>query len=110
MEDVVDLGDELEVRVDDIDPNGKISLTPLGDDAPAAAAAGSDTAERSGGEVRQPVSVSAGPETISFEDAFDAEAREAFGDLGPAGEPPAAERSSDRRGSDRRGDRRPRRH
>ena len=91
VEDVVDLGDELEVRVDDIDPNGKISLTPLGDDAPAAG--GGDPAERSTSEVRQPVSVGAGPETISFEDAFDAEAREAFGDLGPAGEPPAAERS-----------------
>ena len=32
VEDVVDLGDEIEVRVDDIDPNGKVSLTPIGDD------------------------------------------------------------------------------
>ena len=30
VEDVVDLGDEIEVRVDDIDPNGKVSLTPVG--------------------------------------------------------------------------------
>ena len=28
VEDVLDLGDEIEVRVDDIDPNGKVSLTP----------------------------------------------------------------------------------
>src|SRR4029077_18952673 len=35
VEDVVDLGDELEVRVDDIDPNGKISLPPLGAHPPS---------------------------------------------------------------------------
>ncbi|HYI60720.1 MAG TPA: polyribonucleotide nucleotidyltransferase, partial [Acidimicrobiales bacterium] len=28
VEDVVSLGDEIEVRVDDVDPNGKVSLTP----------------------------------------------------------------------------------
>ena len=32
VEDVLDLGDEIEVRVDDIDPNGKVSLSPVGDD------------------------------------------------------------------------------
>ena len=32
VEDVLDLGDEIKVRVDDIDPNGKVSLTPIGDD------------------------------------------------------------------------------
>src|SRR5437762_11864164 len=31
VEDVVDLGDEITVRVDDIDPQGKVSLTPVGD-------------------------------------------------------------------------------
>src|SRR5262249_42199052 len=31
VEDVLDLGDELEVRVDDIDPQGKVSLSPVGD-------------------------------------------------------------------------------
>ena len=30
VEDVLALGDELEVVVDDIDPNGKVSLTPVG--------------------------------------------------------------------------------
>ena len=29
VEDVARLGDELEVKVDDIDPNGKVSLTPV---------------------------------------------------------------------------------
>src|SRR5205809_4241580 len=42
VEDVVDLGDELSVRVDDIDPQGKVSLSLVGDngdegDAPAPA-------------------------------------------------------------------------
>src|SRR5256885_14936351 len=32
VEDVVDLGDELEVRVDDIDQQGKVSLSPVGED------------------------------------------------------------------------------
>ena len=31
VEDVVDLGDEIEVVVDDVDPNGKVSLRPAGD-------------------------------------------------------------------------------
>src|SRR3954454_5060053 len=31
VEDVLNLGDEVEVRVDDIDPQGKVSLTPIGD-------------------------------------------------------------------------------
>jgi polyribonucleotide nucleotidyltransferase len=42
VEDVVSLGDPIQVRVDDIDPDGKVSLTPLGEhggdddgDAPA---------------------------------------------------------------------------
>src|SRR5205085_3112417 len=29
VEDVLDLGDELEVRVDDVDPGGKVSLSPI---------------------------------------------------------------------------------
>src|SRR5207302_6099758 len=31
VEDVLDLGDELTVRVDDVDPQGKVSLSPVGD-------------------------------------------------------------------------------
>jgi len=119
VEDVVDLGDEIEVRVDDIDPNGKVSLTPIGDDAESGGAGdGADRDDRrpeSADRRPEPVTVGASTDTISFEDAFDAEAREVFGDLGPAGEPSTSERSgdrsNDRRGSDRRGggDRRPRR-
>ena len=31
VEDVVNLGDDIRVRVDDVDPNGKVSLIPLGE-------------------------------------------------------------------------------
>ncbi len=109
VEDVVDLGDEIEVRVDDIDPNGKVSLTPIGDgdDAPAEGEAPAPRAERPERTTATPAR-DAGLETVSFEESFDAEAREVFGDLGPSGETAVAERSGDR-GGDRRGGGRPRR-
>jgi polyribonucleotide nucleotidyltransferase len=105
VEDVLDLGDAVEVRVDDVDPNGKVSLslasTPVADTsegdstesetapresaaAPAAAAEATDGAER---------------EYVSFEDAFDAEISSELGDLGPASE----NRGGDRRNGGRRG-------
>jgi hypothetical protein len=46
-----------------------------------------------------------GVETISFEDAFDAEARETFGDLGPGASTESGERSGDRGDRGSRGDR-----
>src|SRR5581483_2873700 len=70
VEDVLDLGDEVQVRVDDVDPNGKVSLSPvnpLGGD-------GSSNAGNGGGEERG-ARGNGGPsrEEVSFEDAFDAE-------------------------------------
>ena len=41
VEDVLELGEEIEVRVEDIDPNGKISLTPTSDADPKATEGGS---------------------------------------------------------------------
>jgi polyribonucleotide nucleotidyltransferase len=76
VEDVVKLGDDLEVRVDDVDPQGKVSLS-LAGEAPAAAAGGAGD----GAAAPAPAS---GDEVVSFEDTWDAEAREIFGDLGPA--------------------------
>jgi polyribonucleotide nucleotidyltransferase len=71
VEDVVDLGDELEVRVDDIDPQGKVSLS-LASDPPAAhAPAGESDGDGTVGHV-------------SFEDSWEAEAAATYGDLGPA--------------------------
>ncbi len=117
VEDVVSLGDEIEVRVDDVDPNGKVSLSPA--DSPVEENGGADKAPRrdsgrdSGrGSDRKPSrdsgrSSSRGGdapapaptpdvEVVSFEDAFDAEATAEFGDLGPS-------TSTDRGDSGRRG-------
>src|SRR5581483_732391 len=93
VEDVLDLGDEIRVRVDDVDPNGKVSLspvTPLGGNGNEPAGEG---ANRDGGDGDERATAG-GREVVSFEEAFDAELREEFGDLGPA--EVAADRGSDR--------------
>jgi len=132
VEDVLSLGDELSVRVDDIDQNGKLSLSLVGDDsegggdAPAPSDRGErpERAERSerperSREEREPRSEhrsegrsgegrgsgnGGGRETASFEAFWDGEAREQFGDLGPAEEPAGA--GGGRGGGDRGGARR----
>jgi polyribonucleotide nucleotidyltransferase len=73
VEDVLDLGDEVEVRVDDVDPSGKVSLSLASSPEP-----------RSGGHDGGSGSGSSASESVSFEDAFDAELRGDLGDLGPA--------------------------
>ena len=79
VEDVLSLGQELEVRVEEIDDKGKVSLTPVGDE-PAPSGDGGD---------REPVSVGATAAgdtdtvSVSFEEAFDAELAGELGDLGP---------------------------
>jgi polyribonucleotide nucleotidyltransferase len=89
VEDVVDLGDEVEVRVDDIDQQGKVSLSIAGD-APAvkegAEAATAAPASSDGGSVS----------TASFEDFLEGELGDSLGDLGPAEEKPAREERGDR--------------
>ena len=133
VEDVLSLGDELSVRVDDIDQNGKLSLSLVGDDSDdgggspdssdrsdAPRAERADRPERSerserpergerSREDRAPRGESrggegAGRETASFEAFWDGEAREQFGDLGPAEEPAGA--GGGRGGGDRGGARR----
>jgi polyribonucleotide nucleotidyltransferase len=81
VEDVLDLGDEIEVRVDDIDPQGKVSLSLADGDDPApngsggpGAAAAADTSKGSGDRSGE----------VSFEDSWEQEAAATFGDLGPA--------------------------
>ena len=103
VEDVLELGDEIMVRVDDIDPNGKVSLTPIieGDEG------GADAGDSDSSATRAPrfsgSSSSAGGTPVSFEDSFDAEAREQFGDLGPASA--SAPSGGDRSRSSNSGDR-----
>ena len=123
VEDVLALGDEIKVRVDDIDPQGKVSLTPVGadgEDLPGSSGGGGGDRERSdrgdrggrdradrgdrggyGGD-RDSAPALVGAETASFEDQFDAEVRETFGDLGPAGVPGGSDAGPDR-GGDRGG-------
>ena len=111
VEDVLTLGQEIEVRVDDIDDKGKVSLSPVGDgpEPPAGGSAPRESRESSGR------SNGDGPVTVSFDDAFDSEIAGELGDLGPGGS--AGGEGGDRddrggRGGDRRGgrDRGPRRH
>jgi polyribonucleotide nucleotidyltransferase len=114
VEDVVELGQELEVRVDDIDPQGKVSLSlasapPAGDGE----AAGSGESSRSGnggsggngghsgnGGTGSSSGQSGGVARASFEASFDAELEATYGDLGP-GEPAVESRSGRRDGGRR---------
>jgi len=128
VEDVLSLGQDLEVKVDDIDPQGKVSLSLAGEPpAPtgngSASSPGSAGASGSGGASRATApsrdargeSGSSAASVASFEAAFEAELVNELGDLGPG---PAATGGGDRgergshRGGDRggdRGSRRPRR-
>ena len=123
VEDVLELGQQIDVKVDDVDPNGKVSLTPVtplvpgggsggGSSAPAAApAASSDVGSSAPAAAAAEPASGAARESVSFEDSFDAEIREEFGDLGPGSERPAGsggrpsggDRGGERRGGGRRG-------
>ena len=96
VEDVLDLGDEVTVRVDDIDNSGKLSLSLVGEEGDdAGSGGGGDRPERSsragrgsdgdrgdrGGNTGPPKDVA------SFDAAWDEEAKKEFGDLGPAEAP-----------------------
>jgi polyribonucleotide nucleotidyltransferase len=123
VEDVLELGQELEVRVDDIDPQGKVSLSLVGAEegdggSGALGGAGGSGGSGEGGARHRPAEsgsggsgANGGVRRASFEDEFDAEAAAAYGDLGPRepGEPrPAA--NGERRGGRRdRGESGPRR-
>jgi polyribonucleotide nucleotidyltransferase len=108
VEDVLTLGQPVEVRVDDIDPQGKVSLSLAS--APEVPAGGDrgDRGDRGGARGGNgagngdaaPASASRGGAAPSFEDAFEAELKADLGDLGPGAA--AAEGS---RGDDRGGDR-----
>ena len=103
VEDVVSLGDDIIVRVDDVDPQGKVALSPVGEDGEVAASNGGgsdrdrgdrdrgdrgDRPERAPRAPRadddRPAADVSGREFVSFEEAFDSEAKSKFGDLGPA--------------------------
>jgi polyribonucleotide nucleotidyltransferase len=91
VEDVVTLGQEVAVRVDDIDPQGKVSLS-LASELPASESNGASPARGADGV-----------EVVRFEADFEEELARDLGDLGPA--PTAARDGGDR--SERGGQRRP---
>ncbi len=113
VEDVLELGQELEVKVDEIDDKGKVSLTPTsplgGDgDADPSSNGGSDREPRRERAPRReredrndaPAASDSAIETVSFEESFDAQLADELGDLGPKSDRPKADRDNDsRRGS-----------
>jgi polyribonucleotide nucleotidyltransferase len=115
VEDVLNLGDAVEVVVEDIDPQGKVSLSPVGYEAPPKSERSGDRedrprrersdrgdrperGERRPREDREPrEETGTAAATVSFEDAFESELKEEFGDLGPASSAPPSDRDSNRR-------------
>jgi polyribonucleotide nucleotidyltransferase len=98
VEDVLTLGQSIEVKVDDIDQQGKVSLSLAGvegsDDAPRAERPRRDEAREQRGSSNGESSVA------SFEDAFEAELVAELGDLGPGasgGDGRPGDRDRDRR-------------
>ncbi len=82
VEDVLSLGDEVEVVVDEIDDRGKVSLSPAGDIVPVSAGESSQEAA-----APAPASSNDGDiESVSFDESFDAELADELGDLGPNSE------------------------
>ncbi|MFK7917432.1 MAG: polyribonucleotide nucleotidyltransferase [Ilumatobacter sp.] len=117
VDDVLELGQPIEVKVDEIDDKGKVSLTPTQALVAADGAGSSDSGssndapkrERAPRRDREERSDAPAPssdsdiETVSFEDSFDAELAGELGDLGPASERPKADRDNgNRRGGSRR--------
>ncbi len=119
VEDVLTLGQSVEVRVDDIDPQGKVSLSLATEPEAASAPGGGRSANgdnvpaRSGGAAPAAVpsasvsSASGSASAPSFEDAFEAELVADLGDLGPGATEDAGRADRGDRG-DRGNDRRPR--
>ena len=114
VEDVLTLGQEIEVIVEEIDEKGKVSLTPgaswnpfpNGDGGSASAPAASSSSSAAAG-AGEPVAAGDRPVAVSFDDAFDAELAGELGDLGPGGEAGggAADRGGERDRGPRRDDR-----
>jgi polyribonucleotide nucleotidyltransferase len=90
VEDVLELGQSVDVVVEDIDPNGKVSLRMAGD-AGGSSDAGQKRTQKpaaseadSGGDEPDSDSDSASV-SMSFEDDFESIVGEEFGELGPEG-------------------------
>ena len=134
VEDVLNLGDEVTVRVDDIDNQGKLSLSFADDTSSSDGGGDSERAPRESREPREPRErsdgdrgdrgdrgarpngersrASADTDVASFDEFWDSQAKDEFGDLGPgeASRPSGARTGGGGRpGGDRGGQRRRRR-
>jgi polyribonucleotide nucleotidyltransferase len=112
VEDVFDLGDVVEVKVDDVDPQGKVSLS-LAGDAPEVkesnGSSGSSNRSSDAGSADAAEENSSGDrEYVSFEDDFESELTSELGDLGPSSPAPSGggDRGRSRGGRGRSGGRR----
>ncbi|MBU6234134.1 MAG: S1 RNA-binding domain-containing protein, partial [Acidobacteria bacterium] len=87
VEDVLELGQAIEVKVDDIDPQGKVSLSLAGVEYPAAEPREPrERRERRDDRPRDDRPTREGrPARSSFEESFEAELADELGDLGPGG-------------------------
>jgi polyribonucleotide nucleotidyltransferase len=128
VEDVVNLGDEVTVRVDDIDNQGKLSLSFAddvrdtdgsgdGESSGSRAPRGDGTPRDRGNGGRGERAGGSGDDVASFDEFWDSQARAEFGDLGPGeaarqgarGGDRSGDRGGERSGGDRRGGARRRR-
>ena len=128
VEDVLNLGDEVTVRVDDIDNQGKLSLSFADDTSSNDSGGDGERAPRESREPREPrersdsdrgrpngersPAASADTDVASFDEFWDTQAKDEFGDLGPgeASRPSGARTGGGGRpGGDRGGQRRRRR-
>ncbi len=88
VEDVLTLGQAVEVKVDDIDPQGKVSLSLAGVEYPESSdepRERREPRERSDRGERSERSERPAPAKSSFEDSFEQELASDLGDLGPGG-------------------------
>jgi polyribonucleotide nucleotidyltransferase len=103
VEDVLELGQSVEVVVDDIDPQGKLSLSLAGEPLVSRSHEGStpngasvNPRSASHGADQRADAPSPGVKRISFEDEFAEVLEREFGDLGPGGTPTSAAPRPDR--------------
>ena len=83
VEDVLELGQEVEVRVEDIDPNGKISLVPVEDGSSKDSAENGNDSDEKIPEKPEDKNESTNDDARSFEDEFEEGLVADLGDLGP---------------------------
>src|SRR5262249_4423814 len=98
VEDVLQLGDEVEGRVDDSDNSGKLSLSLAGEEPEdeGSSPEPNESADRPRASRRRPSADDGDApdgegggqrEVVTFEDQWEAQARAEFGDLGPSDAP-----------------------